>query len=81
MNGALEEHIDVLKVEVIDTTGAGDAYNGGLAAALAEGKELMDAAKFANVVGALSVTKMGTAPAMPYRKDIDEFIEQNNIYE
>lgn len=62
-------------VNAIDTTGAGDAFNGGLVTALAEGKDLFEAAEFANVVGALSVTKVGTAPAMPFRKEIDAFIK------
>ena len=74
VNAELDEVIASLKVDVIDTTGAGDAYNGGLAAALAEGKNLLEAARFANVAGALSVTKIGTAPAMPYRKDIDKLL-------
>ncbi len=74
----LEQHIKPINVDVVDTTGAGDAYNGGLAAALAEGKDIIEAAKFANIVGALSVTKIGTAPAMPYRKDIDT--KFNEIY-
>ena len=78
MNNELEHHIEPIKVDVIDTTGAGDAYNGGLAAALAEGKDIIEAAKFANIVGGLSVTKIGTAPAMPYRKDID--IKYNENY-
>lgn len=69
------EFIKALKVDTVDTTGAGDAYNGGLATALAEGKDIFEAAKFANAVGALSVTKIGTAPAMPYRKEIEEFIK------
>lgn len=62
-------------VNAIDTTGAGDAFNGGLVTALSEGKDLFEAAEFANVVGALSVTKVGTAPAMPFRKEIDAFIK------
>jgi ribokinase len=74
LNEEVEEFIEALEVDVIDTTGAGDAYNGGLAAALAEGKDILQAAKFANVVGALSVTKIGTAPAMPFREDIDKLL-------
>lgn len=61
-------------VEAIDTTGAGDAFNGGFVTALAEGLDTIAAAEFANVVGALSVTKAGAAPSMPYRKDIDAFL-------
>lgn len=73
-SGSRELVIPRRKVEAIDTTGAGDAFNGGLVTALAEGKDIFEAAEFANVVGALSVTKKGTAPAMPFRKDIDAFI-------
>ena len=62
------------QVNTVDTTGAGDAFNGGLVTALAEGKDLFEAAEFANVAGALSVAKTGTAPAMPTREEIDAFI-------
>lgn len=67
------EFIPSMKVKAIDTTGAGDAFNGGFVTALSEGKDIFEAARFGNIVGALSVTKLGTAPAMPYRKDIDNF--------
>lgn len=73
-SGSKDMVIPRRNVVVADTTGAGDAFNGGLVTALAEGKDLFEAAEFANVVGALSVTKIGTAPAMPYRKDIDAFM-------
>lgn len=62
------------KVNAIDTTGAGDAFNGGLVAALAEGKDLWGAAKFANALAAVAVQRLGTTPAMPTRAEIDEFI-------
>jgi ribokinase len=66
-----EKRIKRLIVDVVDTTGAGDAYNGGLATGLSEGMNIFEAAEFANKVAALSVTKIGTAPAMPYRTDVD----------
>lgn len=66
--------IPAYKVEAIDTTGAGDAFNGGLVAALAEGKNLWEAAKFAVAVAAISVQRLGTTPAIPTRAEIDEFI-------
>ncbi|HEY9159611.1 MAG TPA: ribokinase [Desulfomonilia bacterium] len=69
-----EYKIDPFKVNVLDTTGAGDAFNGGLATALAEGMDIHDAVQFANATGALSVTKLGTAPSMPYRNEIDELL-------
>lgn len=71
-----EEIIDSYKVNAVDTTGAGDAFNGGFVTALSEGKDIFEAARFGNVVGALSVTKFGTAPAMPFRNNIDEFYKK-----
>jgi len=66
-----------MQVKAIDTTGAGDAFNGGFVTALSEGKDIFEAARFGNAVGALSVTKIGTAPAMPHRSDIDRFMRDN----
>jgi len=68
-----ERIIPCLKVKALDTTGAGDAYSGGLVVALSEGKDIFEAAEFANVVASLSVTKIGTAVSMPYRDEIDKF--------
>jgi ribokinase len=70
-----KEFVPSMKVKAIDTTGAGDAFNGGFVTALSEGKDIFEAARFGNIVGALSVTKEGTAPAMPYRTEIDAFIQ------
>lgn len=69
------------QVDAIDTTGAGDAFNGGLAAALAEGKDIWDAAKFANALAAISVQRIGTTPAMPDRSEIDVFIKSHEMEE
>ena len=66
--------IPAFSVDVLDTTGAGDAFNGGLATALSEGKDIFKACRFANAVAALSVTRIGTALSMPTRKEIDEFL-------
>jgi ribokinase len=65
------------KVEVVDTTGAGDAFNGGLAVALAEGKSLDEAIRFANATAALCVTKPGTAPSMPQRADVEALLARS----
>ena len=75
-DGKREEIIEAFKVNSVDTTGAGDAFNGGLLTALSEGKDIWQAALFANVVGALSVQKMGTTPAMPTREEIDKFLNE-----
>ena len=69
-----EAIIPAYKVKVVDTTGAGDAFNGGLLAALAEEKELWDAVRFANALAALSVQKLGTTPSMPSREAVDKFL-------
>ena len=63
-----------LPVKAVDTTGAGDAFNGGFTAALAQGRSFPEALRFGNVAGGLSVTKIGTAPAMPYREEIEAYI-------
>ena len=71
------EIIPAYHVEAIDTTGAGDAFNGGLVAALAEGKDLWEAAGFANALAAVAVQRLGTTPAMPTREEIEQFIKEN----
>lgn len=58
-------------VEVVDTTGAGDAFNSGLAVALAEGKDLMEAVKFAACAGAIACTKLGVIPSFGDRAAVE----------
>jgi ribokinase len=63
-------HIPIYSAgKVVDTTGAGDALNGGFAAALARGDNPVTAAHFGSAVAGISVTRPGTAPAMPYLKE------------
>jgi len=76
-NGSTSLAVPGIEVKALDTTGAGDAFNGGLATALAEGCDIETALKFANCAGALSTTKRGTANAMPRRAEIVEFLKQN----
>jgi ribokinase len=61
---------------VVETTGAGDAFCGGFAAALAEGSSLHEAVRFGCATAGLSVTRPGTAPSMPYREEIDRLLNQ-----
>lgn len=61
---------------VVDTTGAGDAFNGGFAVALAEGRAPIDAVRFGCATAALSVQRPGTAPSMPHRADIDALVSR-----
>ena len=72
------EFIPALKVDAVDTTGAGDTYCGALCVALAEGKSLPEAARFATASSAISVTKMGAQTAIPSRAEIDAFLKSNS---
>ena len=64
---------------VVETTGAGDAFNGGFAIALAEGCDIVAAAQFGCAVAGLSVTRRGTAPSMPTRKEVDALLKTAGI--
>lgn len=67
------EIIEARKVAAVDTTAAGDVYNGALCAALAEGKSLREALTFATKASAISVTRVGAQPSVPTREEVDNF--------
>lgn len=68
-------HVPVVSAgPVVETTGAGDAFNGGFAVALAEGRNVIDAVRFGCATAGISVTRPGTAPAMPARAEIDALL-------
>jgi len=75
-DGKHGEMIEPIPVKTVDTTGAGDAFTGGLVTALAEDLPLTAAVKFATATAALSTTKPGTAVAMPFRSEIDELVKK-----
>ncbi|WP_341279297.1 ribokinase [Paenibacillus sp. FSL H8-0537] len=70
-------HIPGHTVEVVDTTGAGDTFNGALAVKLSEGASLQEAVQFAVAASALSVTKLGAQSGMPLRQAVEAFIKQS----
>lgn len=74
MQDGVAKVIPSLKVEVVDTTGAGDSFNGALALSINEGMSLEAACTFSNAVGALSVTKLGAQGGMPSREEVEEFL-------
>ncbi len=76
-DGTHAELTPAFRVNAIDTTGAGDAYNGGFVTALSEGNDIFAAARFAAATAALSVQKMGTTPSMPTREEIEEFLKEH----
>ena len=67
------EIIPAHKVNAVDTTAAGDVYNGAMCAALAEGVELRDALCFATKASAISVSREGAQPSIPSREEVDNF--------
>ena len=71
----LREHVAAVDAgPVLETTGAGDAFNGGLAVALAEGRAVIEAVRFGCAVAGISVTRAGTAPSMPHRGEVDRLL-------
>ncbi|MCM3495403.1 MULTISPECIES: ribokinase [Paenibacillus] len=70
-DGSQEVVVPGYKVEAVDTTGAGDTFNGAFAVALAEGMSLSDSLDFANRAAALSVTKFGAQGGMPTRREVE----------
>jgi len=69
--------IPAFPVEVVDTTGAGDAFSGTLSVAIANGLPLEEAVWRANAAGALTVTRLGTMLVMPTRQEVDAFLAQH----
>ena len=80
-NGALivtdeqVQHIPSFKVDVVDTTAAGDAFIGGLAAALLKGKPLEEAVRHGNASGALAATKFGAQPSLPTQDEVEQLLK------
>lgn len=71
-------HIPAFAVgPVVDTTGAGDAFNGGFATALSLGEAPLQAARFGSATAGISVTRQGTAPSMPRRAEILKLLEES----
>jgi ribokinase len=64
-------------VKAVDTTAAGDVFNGALAVALGEGRALPDAVRLANAAAAISVTRLGAQPSAPTRPEIDQFLQSS----
>jgi ribokinase len=65
------------EVQAVDTTAAGDVFNGALAVALAKEQPLPEAVRFANAAAAISVTRLGAQPSAPKRKEIKKLVEES----
>jgi ribokinase len=68
------EHVRAFAVDAVDTTAAGDVFNGAVAAALVEGRSLREAVQFANAAAAISVTRPGAQDSAPMRNEIDDHL-------
>ncbi len=66
-----------LRVNVVDTTAAGDAFLGALATSLSENKPIQEALKFANGAGALATTKLGAQPSLPSKRELKAFLRKS----
>jgi ribokinase len=67
------------KVKAVDTTAAGDVFNGALAVALAEGRAILEAVRLANAAAALSVMRRGAQPSAPTRASIDALLRRQAV--
>lgn len=82
-HGALVVHqgdstmIPAFPIQPVDTTAAGDAFNGALAVALAQNKSIHEAVRFANAVAALATSKMGAQPSLPYLNEVEIFLQRH----
>ena len=72
----LDVMVPAIAVDVVDTTGAGDAFNSGFAVALAEGRDIVDAVRFGVVCGGLACTRLGVIPGLPDRASADALFEK-----
>jgi ribokinase len=72
----LREMAPAFRVEAVDMTAAGDAFNAGFAVSLLSGRGPLEAARFAAAVAAVSVTRKGAQPSMPTRREVEKFLKQ-----
>ncbi len=74
VTGTQVTQVNTYKVDVVDTTAAGDAFIGGFASTLRSNIELEEAVKYANACGALAATKFGAQPSLPTKEDVEKFL-------
>ncbi len=74
LSSTVDEIVPAQKVTAVDTTAAGDTFNGALAVALSENMELKEAVAFANRAAAISVTRKGAQASVPYRKELTDYL-------
>lgn len=78
-NRSEEIWMNAFRVNVIDTTAAGDAFLGAFASGLSENKPIREVLRFANGAGALATTKLGAQPSLPSRRDLNMFLKRIEV--
>jgi len=79
VNDEVDQHIPAYEITVVDTTAAGDAFNGALAVVLAEGKPLLEAVRWGVAAGSLATAKHGAQPSLPTRDEVEVFLRSQNL--
>lgn len=79
LTDTVDEFVPAFKVEVVDTTGAGDSFNSGLAVALGEGQPLLEAVRFGAACGALACTRLGVIPSLARRDAVEQLLLQQPL--
>lgn len=74
VNKDFSAHIETFKVEIVDTTAAGDSFIGGFATALLQNKSLEEAVRYGCATGALAATKFGAQPSLPTKEEVEKFM-------
>lgn len=73
-NGLDSFYVEAFSAEAVDTTAAGDSFNGAFAVAMVEGQPIKEALRFSNAVGSLTATKFGAYDSLPYREEVDKLL-------
>lgn len=79
MSKGIGQILQAFKVDAVDTIAAGDTFNGALVTALLENKPLDEAVRFANAAAAIAVTRKGAQPSVPWRDEIETFLQQQSL--
>lgn len=75
----VDKHLPAHEITAVDTTAAGDAFNGALAVAYAEGKTLLEAVEYGMAAGALAATRRGAQPSLPTRDAVENLIKSSHV--
>ncbi len=79
VSASSQRHLPAVSVKPVDTTGAGDSFNAGLAVALSRGDAFEDAIRFGIITGAMAVTKEGVIPSLPRSREVVDFCSSHSL--